>query len=96
MGMIRCDRVPYVVTAITDLAMYQAMFDQVMRSLRWHVEQLEDQDMIEAAVQRRTEAVPETEPPASEIDAMMEKMMGPRGRPPSSSNAMIVDESSGR
>jgi hypothetical protein len=51
-------------TVITDLAMYQAMFDQVMRSLRWHVEQLEDQDMIEAAVQRRTEAVPETEPPS--------------------------------
>jgi hypothetical protein len=71
------------------------MFDQVMRSLRWHVEQLEDQDMIETALQRRTEAVPETEPSAtSEIDTMMEKMMGPpRGRPPWSSNAMIVDES---
>ena len=80
-------------TAITDLAVYKAMFDQVMRSLRWHVEQLEDQDMIETAVQRRTEAVPETEPSASEIDAMMENMMGPQGRPPSSSNAMIVDES---
>jgi len=74
----------------------KAMFDQVMRSLRWHVEQLEDQDMIEAAVQRRAEAVPETEPPASEIDAMMESMMGPQGRPPSRSNAMIVDESSGQ
>lgn len=67
------------------------MFDQVMRSLRWHVEQLEDQDMIETALQRRTQAVSETEPSAiNEIDTMMEKMMGPRGR---SSNAMIVDES---
>jgi hypothetical protein len=74
--------------------MYKAMFDQVMRSLRWHVEQLEDQDMIETALQRRTEAVPETEPSATcEIDTMMEKMMGPRGRPPRSSNGMIVDES---
>jgi hypothetical protein len=74
--------------------MCKAMFDQVMRSLRWHVEQLEDQDMIETALQRRTEAVPETEPSAtSEIDTMMEKMMGPRGRPPWSSNAMVVDES---
>jgi hypothetical protein len=61
--------------------MYKAMFDQVMRSLRWHVEQLEDQDMIETALQRRTEAVPETEPSATcEIDTMMEKMMGPRGQ----------------
>ncbi|KAF8262823.1 hypothetical protein EI94DRAFT_1808205 [Lactarius quietus] len=72
----------------------KAMFDQVMRSLRWHVEQLEDQDIIETALQRRTEAVREAEPSAtSEIDALMENMMGPQGRPPSSSNVMVVDES---
>ena len=77
---------PEVVTTITDLATYKAMFDQVMRSLRWHVEQLEDQDMIETALQRRT--VPETEPSASEIDMMMEKMMEPQG-----TITMNIDES---
>ena len=70
------------------------MFDQVMRSLRWQVEQLEDQDslqdnIIETALQRRP--VPETEPSASEIDIMMEKMMEPQSRPPC--NVMNVDES---
>jgi hypothetical protein len=86
---------PYAISHdSTDLAMYEAMFDQVMRSLRWHVEQIEDQDgmietKIETALQRRT--VPEAEPSTSEIDMMMEKMMEPQGRPPS--NAMTVDES---
>lgn len=70
----------------------KAMFDQVMRSLRWHVEQLEDQDTIETALQRRTKAVQETEPSASEIDMIMEKMM----ELPSSSNTMNVDESPGQ
>ncbi len=77
-------------SAITDLAVYKAMFDQVMRTLRWHVEQLEDQDSIETALQRRTKAVPETEPSAGEIDMIMENMMEPQGRPP---NGMNVDES---
>ncbi|KAH8984435.1 hypothetical protein EDB92DRAFT_1758667, partial [Lactarius akahatsu] len=63
----------------------KVMFDQVMRSLRWHVEQLEDQDTIETALQRRTKAVPETGQSASEIDMIMENMMEPQGRPPSSS-----------
>ncbi|KAI9452779.1 hypothetical protein BJY52DRAFT_1402283 [Lactarius psammicola] len=71
----------------------KAMFDQVMRSLRWHVEQLEDQDSIETSVQRRTKAIPETESSASEIDVIMENMMEPQGRPPWSSNGMNVDES---
>ncbi|KAI9443639.1 hypothetical protein H4582DRAFT_1777799, partial [Lactarius indigo] len=61
----------------------KAMFDQVMRSLRWHVEQLEDQDTIETALQRRTKAVSETGQSGSEIDMIMENMMEPQGMPPS-------------
>lgn len=74
----------------------KVMFDQVMRSLRWHVEQLEDQDTIETALQRRTKAVPETGQSASEIDMIMENMMERQGRPPSSSNGMNVDGSLAR
>ncbi|KAH9057505.1 hypothetical protein EDB87DRAFT_1565158 [Lactarius vividus] len=87
---------PRLTTIITDLATYKVMFEQVMRSLRWHVEQLEDQDTIETALQRRTKAVPETGQSASEIDMIMENMMGPQGRPPSNSNGINVDGSLAR
>ena len=69
----------------------KAMFDQVMRSLRWHIEQLEDQETIETALQRRTEAISETEGSAGEIDMIMEGMMEAQGRPHWSSNGINVD-----
>jgi len=68
------------------------MFDQVMRSLRWHIEQLEDQETIETALQKRTEAISETEGSAGEIDMIMEGMMEPQGTR-WSSNGMNVDGS---
>ncbi|KAH8992560.1 hypothetical protein EDB86DRAFT_2806150 [Lactarius hatsudake] len=92
----RAETRPLLMPRPPNLAMYKVMFDQVMRSLRWHVEQLEDQDTIETALQRRTKAVPETGQSASEIDMIMENMMEPQGRPPSSSNGMNVDGSHGQ
>ncbi|KAI0291219.1 hypothetical protein B0F90DRAFT_1608773, partial [Multifurca ochricompacta] len=53
----------------------KAMVDQVMRSLRWHINQLEEQDGIETVLQRRVMARPETPPLANDVDIIMESMM---------------------
>jgi hypothetical protein len=53
------------------------MFDQVMRSLRWHIEELEEEDTVESVLQRRIKGVVETQPSASEMDFIMESLMEP-------------------
>ncbi|KAF8491160.1 hypothetical protein F5888DRAFT_1576413, partial [Russula emetica] len=53
------------------------MFDQVMRSLRWHIEELEEEDTVETVLQRRIKGVVETQPSASEMDLIMESLMEP-------------------
>ena len=53
------------------------MFDQVMRSLRWHIEELEEEDTVESVLQRRVKGVVETQPSASEMDFIMESLMEP-------------------
>ncbi|KAI0286541.1 hypothetical protein BC826DRAFT_1047924 [Russula brevipes] len=54
----------------------KVMFDQVMRSLRWHVEELEEEETIETVLQCRTQAVVEAQPSAtSEMDLIMEGLM---------------------
>ena len=53
------------------------MFEQVMRSLRWHVEELEEEDTIETMLQRRIQAVVETQESASDMDVIMESLMEP-------------------
>jgi hypothetical protein len=55
----------------------EAMFDQVMRSLRWHVEELEEEDTVDTVLQRRIKGVVETQPSASEVDMVMESLMEP-------------------
>jgi len=55
------------------------MFDQVMRSLRWHIEELEKEDTVESVLQRRIKGVVETQPSASEMDFIMESLMEPSG-----------------
>lgn len=65
----------YVTRAMTDLTLNEAMFDQVMRSLRWHVEAVEEEDTIESMLQRRIKAVMETQTSASETVIIMESMM---------------------
>ncbi|KAN0118669.1 hypothetical protein V8E52_005092 [Russula decolorans] len=57
----------------------KAMFDQVMRSLRWHIEELEEEDTVESVLQRRIKGVVETQPSASEMDFIMESLMEPSG-----------------
>jgi hypothetical protein len=64
-------------TGMTDSTLYAAMFEQVMRSLRWHVEELEEEDTIETVLQRRMKAVVETQASASEMDVIMESLMEP-------------------
>lgn len=59
--------------------LHEAMFDQVMRSLRWHIEELEDEDTVENVLQRRIKGVVETQPSASEMDFIMESLMEPSG-----------------
>ncbi len=59
--------------------LYEVMFDQVMRSLRWHVEELEEEDTVETVLQRRIKGVVETQPLASEMDIIMEGLMEPSG-----------------
>ncbi|KAI9509468.1 hypothetical protein F5148DRAFT_1187580 [Russula earlei] len=54
----------------------KAMFDQVMRSLRWHIEELEEEDTIETVLQRRLKNVVETQPSGSELGLIMEGLMG--------------------
>jgi hypothetical protein len=81
-------------TTITDSTWYQVMHDQVMRSLRWHVRLLEEEEAIETALQRRIRAVQETQSSTSEVDMIMESMMEPRGKPPARSDGMNLDESS--
>jgi hypothetical protein len=54
---------------------FEAMFDQVMRSLRWHVEELEEEDTVDTVLQRRIKGVVETQPSASEVDIVMESLM---------------------
>jgi hypothetical protein len=51
------------------------MFDQVMRSLRWHIEELEEEDTVESVLQRRIKGAVETQPSASEMDLIMESLM---------------------
>jgi len=53
------------------------MFDQVMRSLRWHIEELEEEDTVESVLQRRIKGVVETQPSAGEMDLIMESLMEP-------------------
>ena len=60
------------------------MFDQVMRSLRWHAEELEEEDTVDTVVQRRIKGVVETQPSASEVDIVMESLMDPGGQRASS------------
>ena len=55
------------------------MFDQVMRSLRWHIEELEEEDTVESVLQRRIKGVVETQPSANEMDFIMESLMEPSG-----------------
>jgi hypothetical protein len=59
--------------------LYEVMFYQVMRSLRWHVEELEEEDTVETVLQRRIKGVVETQPSASEMDTIMEGLMEPSG-----------------
>jgi len=61
--------------ARTDSTLYEAMFEQVMRSLRWHVEELEEEDTTERVLQRRIKAIVETHASASDIDVIMESLM---------------------
>jgi hypothetical protein len=59
------------------------MFDQVMRSLRWHVEELDEEDTVETVLQRRIKGLVETQstqPSASEMDSVMESLMEPNGQ----------------
>jgi hypothetical protein len=62
---------------VTDPILHEAMFEQVMRSLRWHVEELEEEDTIETMLQRRIQAVVETQASASDMDVIMESLMEP-------------------
>ncbi len=55
----------------------EVMFDQVMRSLRWHVEELEEEDTAETVLQRRIKGVAEAQPSASDMDIIMEGLMEP-------------------
>jgi hypothetical protein len=57
----------------------EAMFDQVMRSLRWHIEELEEEDTVESVLQRRVKGVVETQPSASDMDLIMESLMETSG-----------------
>lgn len=66
-----------VTAPVTDSILHEAMFEQVMRSLRWHVEELEEEDTIETMLQRRIQAVVETQPSASDMDVIMESLMEP-------------------
>jgi hypothetical protein len=56
------------------------MFDQVMRSLRWHVEELEEEDTVETVLQRRIKGLVETQPSVSKMDIVMESLMEPSGQ----------------
>ena len=60
---------------MADSTLYEAMCEQVMRSLRWHVEELEEEDTIETVLQRRIKAIVETQASASDVDVIMESLM---------------------
>ena len=60
---------------MNDSTLYEAMIEQVMRSLRWHVEELEEEDTIETVLQRRMKAIVDSQASASEIDVIMESLM---------------------
>ena len=69
-----------VIRDTPDLTLNEVMHDQVMRSLRWHVRLLEEEEAIETALQRRIRAVQESQPSTSEVDIIMDSMMEPRGK----------------
>ena len=46
-----------------------------MRSLRWHIDELEQEDTVETVMHRRIKGVVETQPSASEMDFIMESLM---------------------
>jgi hypothetical protein len=73
-GTIPCDNTS---GKLTPQPLHEAMFDQVMRSLRWHIEELEEEDTVESVLQRRIKGVVETQPSASEMDFIMESLMEP-------------------
>ncbi|KAI0276795.1 hypothetical protein BGY98DRAFT_983824 [Russula aff. rugulosa BPL654] len=62
-------------TSVSAQTEEKAMFDQVMRSLRWHIEELEEEDTVESVLQRRIKGAVETQPSASEMDLIMESLM---------------------
>ena len=55
----------------------EGMFEQVLRSLRWHVEELEEEDTMETMLQRRIQAMVEARASASDMDVRMESLMEP-------------------
>ena len=63
--------------AVTDSILPEVMFEQVLRSLRWHVEELEEEDTMETMLQRRIQAMVEARASASDMDVRMESLMEP-------------------
>jgi hypothetical protein len=70
------------------------MHEQVMRSLRWHVRLLEEEEVLETALQRRIRAIQETQSLTSDVDIIMESMMEVQRKPPENSDGMNLDQPS--
>ncbi|KAI0310137.1 hypothetical protein OF83DRAFT_912372 [Amylostereum chailletii] len=66
------------------------LLDQIMRSLRWHVSNLEENEIYENMMLRGSQIPFDSAPSSNDIDAIMQSMMGP----PLPSNAMHVDDAS--
>jgi len=68
------------------------LFEQVMRSLRWHVQELEKDAMIEERMLRGSQIALEPQPSSNDINKIMQGMMGVALS--TSSSPMNVDDSS--
>ncbi|KAI0059454.1 hypothetical protein BV25DRAFT_1901587 [Artomyces pyxidatus] len=53
------------------------MFEHVMRSLRWHTQQLEENEIIETAILRSSQVEHGAQTSTSDVDEIMQSMMGP-------------------
>lgn len=87
---------PACALPIGPFCVHTVMFEQVMRSLRWHVQQLEENEMIESMLLQGSRVALETQPSSDNVDAIMQSMMGPPLSNADTDAYLTLDEDSPR
>ncbi|TFY83272.1 hypothetical protein EWM64_g741 [Hericium alpestre] len=76
---IRAESKPLLMPKPKSAAEEKALFEQVMRSLRWHVQQLEDDAILENLMLRGSQVALDPMPSSNDVDVIMQSMIGSPG-----------------